>query len=203
MMRELLFAAALANLLLTWPAHTLAADAIAADKSAGSRIFKAANCVACHKWTGQGGGGYGGAAANLRQTKLDKDQIVETVRCGHPGGGGMPYFQEDAYRNGSCYGGVKASDLDAKTMPAAAEHFLARGEIDAVADYVISHFKGKGEPTFEECRGFFGAATHLCDTYPKAGDTADASGHDGDDPPPRRGLKIEAAPDANTKGAGQ
>lgn len=41
----------------------------------GMRIFKSANCVGCHKWSGTGGGGYGGAAANLRATELTADQI--------------------------------------------------------------------------------------------------------------------------------
>jgi mono/diheme cytochrome c family protein len=44
-----------------------------AENDEGVRVFKSANCVGCHKWTGSGGGGYGGAAANLRQTALTRD----------------------------------------------------------------------------------------------------------------------------------
>ena len=32
----------------------------------GQAIYKRANCVGCHKWHGDGGGGYGGAALSLR-----------------------------------------------------------------------------------------------------------------------------------------
>jgi len=167
------------------------ADPPSGGDAAGARIFKDANCVACHKWSGTGGGGYGGAAANLRKTGLPEDQIEQTVRCGHIGGG-MPYFQEDAYKTGSCYG-LKADQLDVKTMPAAAEHFLQPAEIKTVAHYVATHFKGKGDPTHEECVGFFGHETHLCDELPKGdGDKTSAS-----DNSSSHHLKIETAPDAN------
>ena len=62
----------------------------------GLRVFKSANCMGCHKWSGVGGGGYGGAAANLRQTSLTLDQIEQTIRCGRPSTG-MPHFDADAY----------------------------------------------------------------------------------------------------------
>jgi mono/diheme cytochrome c family protein len=61
----------------------------------GQAIYKRANCVGCHKWHGDGGGGYGGAALSLRKTELEKPQIMETVKCGRPGTG-MPYFSRDS-----------------------------------------------------------------------------------------------------------
>ncbi len=181
--------AAIAVLLIS----SLALSPVRADDSdaRGASIFKNANCVACHKWSGTGGGGYGGAAANLRQTMLTEDLIVQTVRCGHPGGG-MPFFQEDAYKTNSCYG-LKGTDLNVNTAPPAAEHFLQPAEIQSVAHYVVTHFKGKGDPTHEECVGFFGHETRLCDDLPKGSGAqagkSDASHH----------LKIETAPDANEK----
>ena len=36
----------------------------------GKRIYEKANCIGCHKWHGEGGGGYGGAALSLRRTEL-------------------------------------------------------------------------------------------------------------------------------------
>ncbi len=180
-------AASLVGCLLVSTARAQPAD----DDSAGPRIFKAANCVACHKWSGTGGGGYGGAAANLRKTELDEATIVDTVRCGHPGGG-MPYFQQDAYKTNAC--GLKESDLDVTTAPPAAEHFLQPQEIHAVAHYVFTHFKGKGDPTHEECVGFFGHETHLCDEYPKSGDATAA------DTGTSHHLVIDSAPDPNEKG---
>lgn len=166
-----------------------------AENDEGVRVFKSANCVGCHKWTGSGGGGYGGAAANLRQTALTRDQIIETIRCGRPGAG-MPYFERDAYANGACYG-LKKADLPSGQMPPEPDHYLRPKEIDAVADYVLTHFKGKGDPTFAECQAFFGTGTRVCDTYGKEKGTSPTamaqSGH--------AHMKVEAAGDANASGA--
>ena len=54
---------------------------------AGKAIFKRANCFGCHKWHGNGGGGYGGDALSLRRTELARDQIIETISCGRPATG--------------------------------------------------------------------------------------------------------------------
>ena len=54
----------------------LAQSATAADPTdAGKAVFKRANCMGCHKWHGNGGGGYGGDALSLRKTELTKEQI--------------------------------------------------------------------------------------------------------------------------------
>ena len=140
---------------------------------AGQRVFKSANCVGCHHWTGTGGGGYGGASANLRATQLTREQIVEVVRCGRPATG-MPYFERDAYSDGRCYG-LKAADLPPGQMPPAPDRFLRASEVEAAADYVIAHLQGRGEPTYAECQAFFGTETRACNIYkPKEG-AADAA----------------------------
>src|SRR5271156_6704619 len=79
-------------------AVSLAPHARAAqDRSAlGRATYAKANCVGCHKWHGDGGGGYGGAALSLRKTELDREQIVKTVTCGRPGTG-MPSFLRGVY----------------------------------------------------------------------------------------------------------
>src|SRR5215510_5257366 len=69
---------------------------------AGKAVFKRANCFGCHKWHGNGGGGYGGDALSLRKTELTRDQIIETVGCGRPGTG-MPFFTRGAYDSVKCY----------------------------------------------------------------------------------------------------
>ncbi len=200
------------SLLLGLPfAIGLSAASVHADEAHldgyGRQVFKSANCVGCHKWFGAGGGGYGGAAANLRKTTLDKEQIMETFRCGHPGGC-MPYFEENAYVNGTCFG-LKESELDAKSVAVAAPRFLSPKEIEAVASYVVANLKGKGDPTFEECQTFFGAATALCNGFPKGNPNVAAAAAPAGDPPaqaaepaPASGghLKIETAPDANAAG---
>lgn len=165
-------------------ARTLAADALVATalslaltvasaaaaehtSDRGESIYKRANCVGCHKWHGGGGGGYGGAALSLRATEFDKKQIMFTVQCGRPGTG-MPYFDADAYgadkaRN-PC--GVSLKDLgDVKAAQGGV--FLRPEEISAVADYVIDHIKGKGEPTLADCVAFFGDASRVCEVYRK------------------------------------
>src|SRR5689334_25029811 len=84
-------------------AYGQSAQAPAADPTnAGKAVFKRANCMGCHKWHGNGGGGYGGDALSLRKTQLTREQIIETVRCGRPGTG-MPFFERGAYDTSKCY----------------------------------------------------------------------------------------------------
>jgi mono/diheme cytochrome c family protein len=129
---------------------------------AGKAVFKRANCFGCHKWHGNGGGGYGGDALSLRKTELTKDQIVETVECGRPGTG-MPFFMRGAYDTTKCH------DMDRQQVgaqiPPEANVFLRREDVEAVADYVLTHIKGKGEPNYAECTDFFGNTSHVCDIY--------------------------------------
>src|ERR1700726_95867 len=71
-----------------------------ADIALGKRLYQAkATCGFCHGWSGDGAGDplSEGKAANLRETKLDHDQLVETVRCGVPGGTAMPHFDKFAW----------------------------------------------------------------------------------------------------------
>ncbi len=149
-------ALALAALLLT--ANGLRA---ATDLELGKRVYKKANCVGCHKWHGGGGGGYGGAALSLRATELDRDQLLEVVRCGRPGTR-MPYHDRNAYKTDSCYGGMTKADLG-EDFPAQAAIFLRPPEIEAVVDYVQSQLQGKGEPTKADCIAFWGEGERQCD----------------------------------------
>jgi mono/diheme cytochrome c family protein len=137
------------------PTDVLAQSADPTD--AGKAVFKRANCFGCHKWHGNGGGGYGGDALSLRKTELTKDQIVETVECGRPGTG-MPFFVRGAYD------ATKCEEVGAQ-IPPEANVFLRREDVEAVADYVLTHIKGRGEPTYAECTDFFGSTSHVCDIY--------------------------------------
>jgi mono/diheme cytochrome c family protein len=128
----------------------------------GKRVYKAANCVGCHKWHGHGGGGYGGDALSLRNTQLTREQIVEVVRCGRPGTG-MPFHHRGAYDAEPCYDMKREQVSD--MMPPEAASFLRPREAEAVADYIIAHVKGKGEPTFADCIAFFGEGSKVCGTY--------------------------------------
>jgi mono/diheme cytochrome c family protein len=144
-------------------------DAAENNPESGQVIFKRANCVGCHKWHGDGGGGYGGAALSLRKTELEKQQIMETVRCGRPGTG-MPYFSRDSYPSdgaSQCYN-LTAKDLENMHV-AQANVFLRPEEIEAVAEYVMSFIKGKGDPNLTDCIAFFGKDSKACDVYKGAG----------------------------------
>jgi mono/diheme cytochrome c family protein len=132
----------------------------------GKRVFKT-NCASCHKWHGNGGGGYGGDALSLRKTQLTREQIIETVSCGRPGTG-MPYFLRGAYEDKHCYGLTK-HDVGTMMPPEAPTTFLRPPEIGLVADYVIAHLKGKGEPNYADCTAFFGEGSRVCDVYKTGG----------------------------------
>ena len=43
--------------------------------------------------------------------------------------------------------------------------FLRSPDIEAVADYVLTHIKGKGKPNYDECVSFFGNTSRVCDIY--------------------------------------
>lgn len=174
-----------AALLMMVLGGTAAAQPVGSDD--GLRVFKTANCMGCHKWSGTGGGGYGGAAANLRETKLDLEQIEYTIRCGRPTTG-MPHFKPDAYADGGCYG-MKAAGMNATQLPPEPDHPLREPDIKAVAAYVVANIKGKGDPDLAQCQAFFGSGTRVCDVYrtAAAGSGQTASTH----------PKVEAASDAN------
>jgi mono/diheme cytochrome c family protein len=174
-----LIAAAAVAAALSAPCTALGQSATTSDPTdAGKAVFRRANCFGCHKWHGNGGGGYGGDALSLRKTELTREQITETVGCGRPGTG-MPFFTRGAYDTIKCYD-MNRQDAGSQ-MPPEANTFLRPNDIEAVADYVIVHIKGKGEPNYAECVSFFGDTSRVCDIY-----------------------KTQAAPTANsTPGAGK
>jgi Cytochrome c len=142
---------------LAWPAGA----ALGQTPDLGRQVYEKANCVGCHKWHGGGGGGYGGAALSLRETSLDRELLLEVIRCGRPATR-MPYHDRGAYRTVDCYGGTTRADLGADFPPKAAT-FLRAEEIEAVAAYVIDHLQGKGEPTYEDCVAFWGEGERECE----------------------------------------
>src|ERR1700760_2078509 len=154
-------------------ATTGGAFAQSADPTdAGKAVFKRANCFGCHKWHGNGGGGYGGDALSLRKTELTREQIVETVTCGRPGTG-MPYFGRGSYDSSKCYD-MTRQDIGNKIPPEGGV-FLRPQDVEAVADYVLTHIKGKGDPNYDECTNFFGNTSRVCDVYKTGSASSDSS----------------------------
>ena len=76
----------------------------------GLKAYKRGNCMGCHKWHGDGGPGYGGAAMSLRETGLDKEGLIMLIVCGRPGTN-MPYFDKKAYIDNRCFG-MKFHDFE-------------------------------------------------------------------------------------------
>ena len=116
----------------------------AQDVSFGERLFRdKADCQFCHGIDGDGRGDprSPGRAANLHETHLNREQLVEVIACGRPGTE-MPHFDKYAYEDTNCYGlGGKDLGNDAPHYPHSTS--LTRREIEAVADYVIKTFVGK------------------------------------------------------------
>ncbi|HJP34855.1 MAG TPA: cytochrome c [Gammaproteobacteria bacterium] len=128
----------------------------------GLSTAKRANCMGCHKWHGDGGPGYGGAAISLRKTRLARAQLVELIRCGRPGTN-MPYFDRDAYKDDRCYG-LTFDDFanDDDNRPLQGKKYLNERQVNAVADFVIAELQGK-EVTKAYCEKYFGGPTRQCE----------------------------------------
>ncbi|MFO1350557.1 MAG: cytochrome c [Gammaproteobacteria bacterium] len=58
----------------------------------GGRELFSTNCVLCHKYDGRGGPSEGGYAADLRVTKLSRDEVLQTITNGRLNKG-MPPFK--------------------------------------------------------------------------------------------------------------
>lgn len=128
---------------VTLPILSLPNAAPSQDTSFGQRLFQdKADCQFCHGVNGDGRGDprSPGRAANLHETRLNRDQLIEVIACGRPGTE-MPHFDKWAYEDTDCYG-LKGKNLgnDAPRDPHSTS--LTRREIEAVADYVLVKFVG-------------------------------------------------------------
>jgi mono/diheme cytochrome c family protein len=141
-----------------------AAAQTASDIGLGKRLYQEkATCGFCHGWSGDGAGDphSPGKAANLRETKLDHDQLIEVIRCGVPGGTGMPHFDKFAWTKGEeCFGMTDAEVGDKKPPPPTAG--LQKREIDAIVAYLEAKIVGKGPPTVADCDEYFGQGSPRC-----------------------------------------
>jgi mono/diheme cytochrome c family protein len=62
---------------------------IVVPRASGRELFQ--NCVLCHKYDGRGGPSEGGYGADLRVTKLTREEVVTVITNGRPAKG-MPPF---------------------------------------------------------------------------------------------------------------
>ena len=118
--------------------------AFAQNTSFGQRLFQdKADCQFCHGINGDGRGDprSPGRAANLHETRLNRDQLIEVIACGRPGTE-MPHFDKYAYEDTDCYG-LKGKNLGDDAARAPHSTSLTKREIEAVSDYVLAKFVGK------------------------------------------------------------
>jgi hypothetical protein len=125
-----------------------------------------AQCSYCHGWAGDGAGEgqSNGGAANLRQTRLNRAQIVIAILCGRPGTA-MPHFDESAYTDKRCYG-MTEKELGSRTPALPPGSTLQAREAEAIADYLLAKFVGRGAATRAECEESFGKDARSCGEFP-------------------------------------
>ncbi len=148
-------------------ALAIGAARAADDFAYGRRLYHdKAQCSYCHGWAGDGAGDpqSNGGAANLRQSHLTREQLVEVIMCGRPGTP-MPHFDELAYSDTRCYGMTEA-ELGPKVPALPPGATLQQREAQAVADYLLAKFIGRGPVTREECEEAFGKGARSCADYP-------------------------------------
>src|SRR4029078_6952018 len=105
-------------------AHAQAPDA--SDVAEGMRLYlQKGDCQSCHGWAADGHkmDSQMPDGSNLRETRLNRERVIQTIKCGRPGTG-MPAFDKFAYSDGRCYG-MKAADLKTP-MPDPPATFQAR-----------------------------------------------------------------------------
>jgi mono/diheme cytochrome c family protein len=161
-----IFACFAIPLFVLLPACPLASQP--ADGTAyGRRLYHdKAQCSFCHGWAGDGAGEpqANGAGANLRQSHLDREQLVEVIMCGRPGTP-MPHYDELAYTDRRCYG-VTEAELSGQVAAPPPSGPLQKREAEAIADYLLSRVVGRGEVTRAECEEMFGAGARSCSHHP-------------------------------------
>ena len=163
-----LIMATLAAGLAAFPALLAAQAQDASDIAEGGRLFRQkANCQACHGWAGDGRklDSQMPDGANLRETKLDRDAVVMTIKCGIPGAG-MPPFDKFAYTDGRCYG-LKKADLakSGQTLSDPPDTLQVR-EINMLVDFLYAKIIGKGPMNHAKCVEFWGAEAEPCKDFP-------------------------------------
>jgi hypothetical protein len=141
----------------------------AGDIAEGMRLFRQkGNCEACHGWAADGRkmDNQMPDGSNLRETLLDRNTLILTIRCGRPGRG-MPAFDKFAYSDGRCYGmkqaDLKSSGLNLPDPPAT----LQPREIELLADFLFAKVVGKGPMNRAKCIEYWGAEVEACGELPK------------------------------------
>ena len=139
------------------------------DIVAGRQLFlQKANCQACHGWAGDGRkmDNQMPDGANLRETPIDREILIKTIKCGRPGTG-MPAFDRLAYSDGRCFG-LKQADLRARGLvmsdPPAT---LAPNEVELLVGFLFAKVIGKGPMDRATCIDYWGSEVAVCNEVGK------------------------------------
>ena len=152
----------LGGLALALVARAQAPDA--GDLAEGMRLYlQKGNCQACHGWAGDGRktDSQMPDGANLRESKLEREGLTLTIKCGRPGRS-MPAFDKFAYSDGRCYD-MKQADLKSRGLalpdPPAT---LQTREIGLVVDFLLAKVIGKGAMDRARCVEYWGSEVDVC-----------------------------------------
>jgi mono/diheme cytochrome c family protein len=143
-----------------------AGAAAAQDANFGKSVWLSqANCADCHGILGDGNNEdpRSPRGANLWQTTLTADQLVEVILCGRPGTA-MPYFDAKAYTDDRCYGAT-AEDLGDQ-VPTEGKAHLTQRHAKGLAAFILASFAGKGAPTQASCKELLGDDNPRCASLP-------------------------------------
>jgi hypothetical protein len=139
------------------------------DVAAGMSLFRQkGGCQLCHGWAADGRkmDNQMPDGANLRETTLDRQNLILTIKCGRPGRG-MPAFDKFAYSDGRCYG-LKQADLKARSLPMTdPPATLAPNEVELLADFLSAKIIGKGPMDHAKCVEYWGSEVDACGEFPK------------------------------------
>ena len=160
---------AVASLLVFAAAAVQAQTPSASDIAAGGQLYRQkGSCQACHGWAGDGRkmDSQMPDGSNLRETTLDRNDLITAIKCGRPGTG-MPAYDRLGYSDGRCYG-LKQADLRARGLmmpdPPAT---LIQSEIDTIVDFLVAKMIGQGPMNHGKCIEFWGSDLELCKEFPE------------------------------------
>jgi Cytochrome C oxidase, cbb3-type, subunit III len=137
------------------------------DITEGGRLFRQkGNCQACHGWAGDGRkmDTQMPDGANLRESALDRQTLIMTIKCGRPGTG-MPAFDKFAYSDGRCYG-LKQADLRASgsRMPDPPATLQLR-EIEELVEFLFAKVVKQGPMDRAKCIEYWGSEVEACSEF--------------------------------------
>ena len=138
------------------------------DVAEGMRLFRTkGDCQSCHGWAADGRkmDTQMPDGANLRTTRLNRELLLMTSKCGRPGKG-MPAYDRLAYSDGRCYN-MKAADLQAKglSMPDPPATLQVR-EMERILDFLQVKVIGQGPMTHAKCAEYWGSDVDVCKEFP-------------------------------------